>query len=175
MRTSHYFRMSGAVPKIVCLCLKFARSFFGCPQFGGKTVGKIHGLVMAVLSSSSTARCASSGSTICAISLMRQSITPAVWPAQRPMLSSALDCWLHWLMGRSLSDGFSHRHHRADLLGHAPALEGRTWSSWINPWGRRSHTRNLECLIRTNCDFFARPADRPTLLPHHAFGTLPDQ
>jgi hypothetical protein len=33
-----FFRMSGAVPKIVCLCLKFARSFFGCPQFGGKTV-----------------------------------------------------------------------------------------------------------------------------------------
>src|SRR5437879_4107044 len=24
-----FFRMSGAVPKIVCLCLKFARSFFG--------------------------------------------------------------------------------------------------------------------------------------------------
>jgi hypothetical protein len=27
-----FFRMSGAVPKIVCLCLKFARSFFGCPN-----------------------------------------------------------------------------------------------------------------------------------------------
>src|ERR1700738_4179354 len=41
--------MSGAVPKIVCLCLKFARSFFGCPQFGGKTVGKIHGSVAVCL------------------------------------------------------------------------------------------------------------------------------
>jgi hypothetical protein len=44
-----FFRMSGAVPKIVCLCLKFARSFFGCPQFGGKTVGKIHGAVAVCL------------------------------------------------------------------------------------------------------------------------------
>ena len=44
-----FFRMSGAVPKIVCLCLKFARSFFGCPQFGGKTVGKIHGSVAVCL------------------------------------------------------------------------------------------------------------------------------
>jgi hypothetical protein len=26
----------------------------------------------------------------CAISLMRQSVTPAVWPAQRPLLTSAL-------------------------------------------------------------------------------------
>ena len=45
-----FFRMSGAVPKIVCLCLKFARSFLGCPQFGGKTVGKIHGSVAVCLS-----------------------------------------------------------------------------------------------------------------------------
>src|SRR5580692_6544860 len=44
-----FFRMSGAVPKIVCLCLKFARSFFGCPHFGGKTVGKIHGSVAVCL------------------------------------------------------------------------------------------------------------------------------
>jgi hypothetical protein len=36
-----FFCTSGTVPKIVCLPLKFARPFFGCPQFGGKTVGKV--------------------------------------------------------------------------------------------------------------------------------------
>jgi hypothetical protein len=38
-----FFRMSGTVPKVVCLCLKFAGSFFGCSQLGRKAMGDIHG------------------------------------------------------------------------------------------------------------------------------------
>src|SRR5262245_32915114 len=56
---------------------------------GHPALSRLTALAMAVLSSSSAARCASSGSTSCAISLMRQSVTPAVWPAQRPLLTSA--------------------------------------------------------------------------------------
>src|ERR1700730_11944151 len=44
-----FFGMSGTVPKIICVCLKFARSFLGCPQPGRKTVGKIHGSVAVCL------------------------------------------------------------------------------------------------------------------------------
>jgi hypothetical protein len=44
-----FFGMSGTVPKIICVCLKFACSFFGCPQLGRKTVGKIHGSVAVCL------------------------------------------------------------------------------------------------------------------------------
>ena len=40
-----FFRMSGAVPKIICLCFKFASSFLRGSQFRRKAVRKIHGSV----------------------------------------------------------------------------------------------------------------------------------
>jgi hypothetical protein len=44
-----FFGMSGTVPKVIRLCLKFACSFLGCPQVARKTMREIHGSVTVCL------------------------------------------------------------------------------------------------------------------------------
>jgi len=83
------------------------------------------------------------------------------------MASSAISRWLQWLMGRSLSDGFSHvhRHQSADLLGRE-----RRWRSC--PHNRSGWRQGLVVAVAPpfgTPDSGAPPCIQQRLLPALAF------